>query len=80
MRWLRKVWQDVSENRNIELYLTITIAVVIGILGAFSVVDMEVVAALILATLALLALGTLNLTGNNTRFERGRVHLLAYPG
>ena len=60
MRWLRKVWHDISENRNIELYLTIAIAVVIGILGAFSVVDMEVVAAVILATLALLAIGTLN--------------------
>lgn len=60
MRWLRKLGHDLSEGQNIELYLTIGIALVLSILGAFNIVDTGVVAAITLATLALLALGTLN--------------------
>ncbi len=59
MRWLRRIGRDLSQGRNLEVYLTVVIALVLGLLGAFSVVRAEVVVAVILATLGLLALSTI---------------------
>jgi hypothetical protein len=59
MRWLQRVGRDLSEGRNIEVYVTVLIALTVGLLGAFSVVRVEVVVAVILATLGLLALSTI---------------------
>jgi len=63
MRWLRRLGQDLVEGRNLEAYLTIVIALTLGLLGAFSIIQAQVVIAVILATLGLLALSTINSRG-----------------
>jgi len=60
MHWLRKIGKDLSEGRNLEVYLTIFVSLAISVLGALNVVQAEVVATVTLATLALLALSTIN--------------------
>jgi Domain of unknown function (DUF5919) len=50
---------DLASGRNLDLYATLVVALSISVLGVFSVVDAEVVAAATLATLALVAVGSL---------------------
>lgn len=52
---LRRVGQDFRSGRNIELYLTVALSLIIAILSAFAVVNVRVVGAVTLAVLALLA-------------------------
>jgi len=59
MHWLRKVGKDLSEGRNLEIYLTMLVSLVISVLGALNIVQAEVVATVTLATLALLAFSTI---------------------
>ncbi|MEJ3748004.1 hypothetical protein WEI85_32525 [Actinomycetes bacterium KLBMP 9797] len=56
---LRRIWSDLARARNLEIYITALLAVGLGLLGAFDVVDDRAVAATTLATLALLALSNL---------------------
>lgn len=60
MRWLRKIGQDLNDGHNLEVYLTILVSLALSILGIFNLVAIEIVATGILATLALLALSTIN--------------------
>lgn len=60
MRWLRKLGADLSEGRNLEVYLTILVALVLFVLDVLGVVQPEAIAAGTLATLALLAYSTIN--------------------
>jgi hypothetical protein len=60
MKWLRKIGKDLSEGRNLEIYLTILISIVISILSVLNVVNTGIVATITLATLSLLALSTIN--------------------
>ena len=60
MRWIRKVGSDLSEGRNLEVYLTLVISLVLIVLSTFNIVSLDAVATGILATLLLLALGTIN--------------------
>jgi hypothetical protein len=64
IRWVRRVTKDLGEGRNVELYATIVLAVLVGALGAFNVISADVVASVTLATLALLAYG--NIGNRNT--------------
>jgi hypothetical protein len=67
--WIRRVAKDLSEGRNVELYFTIALAVVVGAFGAFNVVSADVVASVTLATLALLAYGNIGSRSNVERLE-----------
>jgi len=64
IRWVRRVAKDLGEGRNVELYATIVLAVLVGALGAFNVISGDVVGSVTLATSALLAYG--NIGNRNT--------------
>lgn len=56
---LKRVEAEIRRGENLDIYLSIGLALVIGLLGAFQVVSAEIVAAAVLATLGLLSLSTL---------------------
>ena len=58
-KFLDKVFQDIREGQNLEVYLTLVVVLVLLLLDVFGVVSTEAVAAGTLATLALLAYSTL---------------------
>lgn len=60
MYWLEKIAKDLSKGLNLEVYLTIAVALAVIVLDAVSVVSLETISAVILATLALLAFSTIN--------------------
>jgi hypothetical protein len=60
LNFFKRVYQDVLEGQNLEVYLTLLVALVLLILDIFGLVSPNIVAAGTLATLALLAYSTLN--------------------
>ena len=68
---IRQIWQDISRGKNIDLYLTITAAIVVSVLGLVNSPlkssAQNLTAQITLAVLALLAIGTLS---NRYRLER----------
>jgi hypothetical protein len=59
VRFWARLWADLETGRNLDLYVTFAIAFSIGLLGVFNVVNGEIIAAATLATLALVAIGSL---------------------
>ncbi|MGW3344797.1 hypothetical protein ACWDA3_15900 [Nonomuraea rubra] len=59
MRPLARLRADLATGKNLEIYLTAAIALVVGVLGVFDLVDAKVVGAATLATLALVAVNAL---------------------
>ncbi|WP_199550880.1 hypothetical protein [Streptomyces sp. N35] len=59
MRFLRRVRQDLSSGRNLEIYTTALLSITLAVLGALDLASGKVLAAATLATLALLAGGLL---------------------
>jgi len=59
VKFLERFLQDLREGRNLEIYLTLVVALTALILDVFGIVSSEAVAAGILATLVLLAFSTL---------------------
>ncbi|WP_188196412.1 hypothetical protein [Nonomuraea sp. SYSU D8015] len=59
MRPLQRLRADLSTGKNLEIYLTATIALVVGVLGVFSIVKPDIVGAATLAVLALVAVNAL---------------------
>jgi hypothetical protein len=59
LRFLEKILQDIRKGRNLEVFLTLVVVLVLLFLDVFGVVSTEVVAAGTLATLALLCYSTL---------------------
>ncbi|MEV0386931.1 hypothetical protein [Nonomuraea sp. NPDC050643] len=59
MRLLERLRADLSTGKNLEIYLTACIALVVGVLGVFDRVEPKVVGAATLATLALVAVNAL---------------------
>lgn len=70
MSWLRKVGKDLSEGRNLEIYLTILISIVISVLSVLNIVNIEMVVTITLATLSLLALSTINNREQISSFQK----------
>lgn len=66
MRLLRRIRAELSAGENLELYVTVLLAFGLAALGMFDVVGDKVLVAATLATLALLATGTL---GSRRRVE-----------
>ncbi|MFI9597351.1 hypothetical protein [Nonomuraea sp. NPDC052265] len=56
---LRRLRSDLGSGKNLEIYVTTVIALVVGVLGVVGVVKGEILAAATLATLALLAVSAL---------------------
>ncbi|MFD1116953.1 hypothetical protein [Sphaerisporangium aureirubrum] len=59
MRLVERLRGDLAGGRNIEIYVTASIAAVVGVLGVFDLVGPKVVGAATLATLGLLAVNAL---------------------
>ncbi|AQZ65766.1 unnamed protein product [[Actinomadura] parvosata subsp. kistnae] len=59
MRPWARLRADLGAGKNLEIYLTAAIALVVGVLGVFDLVDTKVVGAATLATLALVAVNAL---------------------
>ncbi|MEV4175360.1 hypothetical protein [Nonomuraea sp. NPDC049709] len=59
MRLLERLRADLGTGKNLEIYVTALIALVVGVLGVFDKVDTKVVGAATLATLALVAVNAL---------------------
>ena len=59
MKLLRKIFRDLRQGENLEVYLSLVVALVLLILDVFGVASTEAIAAGTLATLALLAFSTL---------------------
>jgi hypothetical protein len=55
----RRMAEDIAGNRQIDLWVTLTIAFVVGILGVFDVVNESVVASATLAVLGLVSVASL---------------------
>jgi len=66
MQTLQDIWQDLRQGENIDLYVTICVAVALALLNALQVVDQTLVDSVNLAVLAILAASML---GNRHRLE-----------
>lgn len=56
MKGLRIVWEDIRSGENLDVYITIALALAAAILGLAQQVDQSVISAAILGTLALLTI------------------------
>ena len=66
MRAFRRIWKDIQQGENIDLYVTVAIALFLAVLNITGFAPQTWVAPLTLAVLALLAIATL---GNRHRLE-----------
>ena len=75
---LTKLIEDIRRRRNLDVYLTIVVALVVSVLSFFDVVPDDKVSALVLAVLAILALTVLATREavENPRLARGDPELL----
>ena len=55
MKFLHRVWQDIKSGHNLDIYITVAIAMVVAILGVLGVADDKIVFSAVLATLALVS-------------------------
>ncbi len=54
MKLIKRIWEDINRGENIDLYLTVVVSIVVGIIGLFGFAK-DQIASLTLAVLALLA-------------------------
>lgn len=66
MKFLTEVWRDIKKGENLDLYLTILVALTLVLLNTIGITIQSLFLPLILTVLALLAIGTL---GNRHRIE-----------
>ncbi len=66
MKALRRIWNDIRRGENIDLYLTVTLAFAVGILGLLGTAPQAWVASITLAGLGVLAVAALR---SEHRFE-----------
>lgn len=59
MRALERFWKDIRRGENIDLYITVTVAIVLAMLNIIGIAPQTWVSPLILAVLALFAIATL---------------------
>lgn len=52
---IRRIWRDIKQGENLDLYLTVFVALVVGFVSLFGFANQAIVASLTLAVLALLA-------------------------
>ena len=56
---LKKIWQDIRTGQNLDVLVTILIAVAVAVLGIIGVTDQSIISSAILATLALVSVSLL---------------------
>lgn len=66
MRVLRRIWHDIKSGENIDLYITVTVALSLAVLNLVGVAPQTYLAPITLAVLGLLAITSL---GNRYRIE-----------
>lgn len=66
MSYLKRIWQDIRRGENIDLFITVVVAIGLAILNLAGVAPANLVAPLTLAVLGLLAVATL---GNRFKLE-----------
>jgi hypothetical protein len=66
MRVFQRVWKDIQQGENIDLYVTVTLAIVLAILNVVGVAPSPLIDSI---TLAILALITIAILGNRHRLE-----------
>ena len=57
MKIFRSIWRDIRSGQNLDAYITISIALVVAVLGVTGFAPQNVVFSAILAVLALVATG-----------------------
>ena len=62
MKLLNRIWQDVRRGENIDLYLTISIAIILSLLNILNLANPILVESVTLAVLGLLAVTSLVLS------------------
>ncbi len=67
MRFLRKIWEDIKQGENLDLYLTVLAALILAILNLVGFALPSVINSFSLAILALLAVAML---GNRYRLDK----------
>lgn len=80
MSAIKRIVSDIMAGRNIDIYLTVTLAVLVAVLGAFQVVDVTVVLSAVLATLALVSVSLLSNRQNNESIQRAIAHIEVSTG
>ena len=55
MKSLKSIWEDIKSGRNIDIYITVVIAVGIALVDIFGVVNQSIISSATLAVLALVA-------------------------
>ena len=69
MKFFRLVWKDIRSGQNIDVYITVVIAIAVAIFGVIGIADLTIIAS---ATLAILALVSVNLLSNRRENENIR--------
>lgn len=59
MQMLRRIWEDVRRGENIDLYLTVGVAIVLALLNVLGFAPQSLIAPVTLAVLGLLAINSL---------------------
>lgn len=59
MKIFRTVWNDIKAGHNLDIYITVGIAIAVAVLGVLGIANSDVIASAILAILALMAINLL---------------------
>jgi len=59
MKFIERVWEDVQQGENIDLYLTVIVAIVLTLLNVFGIAPQSAIAPMTLTVLSLLAITSL---------------------
>jgi hypothetical protein len=68
-KFFAKIFKEIKTGENLDLYLTILLAIVVAILGILQVISFEILSAAILATLGLLASSLLSSRRSTTEIK-----------
>ncbi len=69
MKAIRRIWQDIRNGQNIDIYITVTVSFVVAILSAFGVTNQTLISSAILAILALVSASLLSNRRANESIE-----------
>jgi hypothetical protein len=59
MKIIRDIWGDIRSGKNLDVYVTLIISLIVSVLGIIGVANQNIIASAILATLALVSLNIL---------------------
>lgn len=70
MNLIRDIWSDVRSGQNIDVYVTIVLALLVATLGTWGIADQSIISSAVLATLALVSIGILVNRRENSEIRR----------